>query len=59
MQRYMGLLDEPGMTDLQKRQVIEALQGIVQYFVDAAWGDDPTQVAIAKRSASPDRSRGR
>jgi hypothetical protein len=49
MDRYMALLDEPGMTDAQKRQIIEAVNGIVQNVVDHAWGDDPVQLAIAAR----------
>jgi hypothetical protein len=50
MQRYMEMYDDPGMTDEQKRQIIAAMYGIVQNFVDRAWGDDPVQqAAIAER----------
>jgi hypothetical protein len=34
---YMAMLDEPGMTDDQKRSFIGALQGMLQNIIDAAF----------------------
>lgn len=41
LERYMAMLDEPGMTDDQKRSFVGALQGMFQNIIDAAFESPP------------------
>lgn len=39
LDRYIQLLDEPAMSDAQKREFVGALWGLLQNFVDAAFDE--------------------
>lgn len=43
LERYMAMLDEPGLTDDQKRSFIGALHGMLQNIIDAAFESPPPE----------------
>jgi hypothetical protein len=47
---YRSLVaDIEGLSDTQKDEIIHIVVNMMQAFVDAAWGQHPIQLAIAKR----------
>ena len=48
VERYQAYLDDPEMTDAERRQVIEALWVIVSCFVELGFQVHPTQQACGK-----------
>ena len=48
VERYQSYLDDPEMTDAERRQVIEALWIIVSSFVELGFQVHPTQQACGK-----------
>ncbi|MEM9963402.1 MAG: hypothetical protein AAF882_20530 [Pseudomonadota bacterium] len=48
VERYQHLLDDPALTDAQKREIIEALWSIIVSFVDLGFGVHPAQQACGQ-----------
>ncbi|NVK20603.1 MAG: hypothetical protein HWE30_18075 [Methylocystaceae bacterium] len=54
VERYQNMLDEPGLTEDQKRQAIEALWSIIIAFVELGYGVHPAQEVCGKHQKSPE-----
>lgn len=42
----MKMLDGYDMNDVERRELVISLQGVVQHFVDIGFGDDPVSLAL-------------
>ena len=49
VEKYQALLDDPSLTEDQKRQLIEALWSIIVAFVDLGFGVHPMQQVIERQ----------
>jgi hypothetical protein len=59
LERYRALVaDMEGLTDAQKDEAIEIVVGMMQAFVDAAWGQHPVQLAQMAAGEWPSQSVG-
>lgn len=45
---FMGFLDDPSLSEEQKRQIIQALWPIILTFVEIGFGTHPVQLACGK-----------
>lgn len=52
VERYQHMLDEPGLTEEQKRQALEALWSIIIAFVELGYGVHPAQEVCGKDEKS-------
>lgn len=55
-ERYQALLDDPSLSESQKRQIIDALWSIIVAFVDLGFGVHPAQAACGQLSESLDEA---
>ncbi len=53
-EKYLGHIADLDMPLSAKIELIRAVQAIMQSFVDRAFGDDPTQLALAARAQERD-----
>ena len=53
---YQALLDDPELSEDQKREFIETIWSIVVQFVDMGFGIEATQLALNANEAPPDPS---
>ncbi|WP_425088886.1 hypothetical protein [Stappia sp.] len=56
--RYEAMLDDPALTDDQKRDFLETLWSIITAFVDLGFGIHPVQTAQAESHADPQQPSG-
>jgi hypothetical protein len=54
VERYQHMLDEPGLTEDQKREALEALWSIIIAFVELGYGVHPVQEVCGKDAKVPE-----